>query len=152
MSLIASSTWSTGTSSQTSLCKKPRSSANSSKIFLCLSISRQITLAEIADQMVVHEADAGDQVLRQGDPGDLFYLIRSGAVDVVVDEQGKDKKVAELRQGQYFGEAALITDEPRNASIVARESSVFYTLGKNRLPRRAGTERDVRARTTQGFV
>ena len=89
------------------------------------------TLAEIADQMVVHEADAGEKVLRQGDPGDLFYLIRSGMVDVVVDEKGQERKVAELRQGQYFGEASLINDEPRNASIVASEKSVFYTLGKN---------------------
>ena len=88
------------------------------------------TLAEIADQMMVHEADAGEAVVRQGDPGDLFYLIRSGTVDVVVDESGSEKKVAELRQGQYFGEAALITDEPRNASVVAREKSVFYALGK----------------------
>jgi putative ABC transport system ATP-binding protein len=85
------------------------------------------TLAEIADQMMVHEAQPGDRVLRQGDPGDLFYLIRSGAVDVLVD----DKKVATLEQGQYFGEAALITDEPRNASIVASEKSVFYALGKD---------------------
>ncbi len=89
------------------------------------------TLAEIADQMVVHEAESGQRVLRQGDPGDLFYLIRSGTVDVLVDEKGQEKKVAELQQGQYFGEAALITDEPRNASIVAREKSVFYALGKD---------------------
>ena len=89
------------------------------------------TLAEVADQMMIHEADAGEMVLRQGDPGDLFYLIRSGRVEVRVQEDGSDKKVAELQQGQYFGEAALITDEPRNASIVALEDSVFYALGKD---------------------
>ena len=89
------------------------------------------TLAEVADQMMIHEADAGDIVLRQGDPGDLFYLIRSGKVEVRVKEDGHEKKVAELQQGQYFGEAALITDEPRNATIVAREPSVFYALGKD---------------------
>jgi len=90
------------------------------------------TLAEIADQMMVHEAAAGETVLRQGDPGDLFYLIRSGTVDVVVvEENTQEKKVAELHQGQYFGEAALITEEPRNASVIAREKSVFYALGKD---------------------
>ncbi len=89
------------------------------------------TLAEIADKMMVHEADANEQVLRQGDPGDLFYLIRSGAVDVVIDKDGQEKTLAKLHQGQYFGEAALINDEPRNATIVAREKSVFYALGKN---------------------
>ncbi len=89
------------------------------------------TLAEIADQMVVQEAEAGAQVVRQGDSGDRFYLIRSGKVDVLIKEAGVEKKVAELHHGQYFGEAALITAEPRNASIVASEKSIFYTLGKH---------------------
>ncbi len=88
------------------------------------------TLAEVADQMMVHEAEPGDVVIRQGDPGDLFYLIRSGSVDVRIDDGQQEKKVAKLQQGQYFGEAALITDEPRNATIVAREKSIFYGLGK----------------------
>lgn len=89
------------------------------------------SLSKIADQMMVHEAKKDERVIRQGDPGDLFYLIRSGTVDVIVDDGADGKKVAELRQGQYFGEAALINDEPRNASIVARESSIFYALGKD---------------------
>lgn len=89
------------------------------------------TLAEVADQMMVHEAQTGDVVIRQGDVGDLFYLIRSGSVDVLVNDGTGDKKVAELKQGQYFGEAALITDEPRNATVIAREPTVFYALGKD---------------------
>ena len=88
------------------------------------------TLTEVADKMMVQEAIAGDVVIRQGDPGELFYLIRSGTVDVVIDEDGVANKVAELGEGQYFGEAALLRDEPRNATIVARSKSVFYTLGK----------------------
>ncbi len=92
------------------------------------------TMSEIADKMLVQQAEPGDVVIRQGDPGELFYLIRSGSVDVVIEQvgQGKSEKkqVAVLQAGQFFGEAALITDEPRNATIVAREKSVFYTLGK----------------------
>ncbi|TWU21288.1 ATP-binding cassette domain-containing protein [Bythopirellula polymerisocia] len=89
------------------------------------------TLAEVADQMMVHEAQSGEAIIRQGDAGDLFYLIRTGSVDVLINDGTGDQKVAELNQGQYFGEAALITDEPRNATIVAREPSVFYALGKD---------------------
>lgn len=89
------------------------------------------TLAEVADQMMIHEAQTGDVVIRQGDAGDLFYLIRSGSVDVLINDGTQERKVAELKEGQYFGEAALITDEPRNATVVAREPSVFYALGKN---------------------
>jgi putative ABC transport system ATP-binding protein len=89
------------------------------------------TLAEVADQMMVHEADPGQQVIRQGEPGELFYLIRNGSVDVLIDDGRQEKKVAELKQGQFFGEAALITDEPRNATIVAKEKTIFYALGKD---------------------
>ena len=88
------------------------------------------TLSEVADKMMVEEAQAGDIVIRQGDPGEQFYLIRSGQVEVIVEEDGKSRTVAELGEGQYFGEAALLRDEPRNATIVARTKSVFYTLGK----------------------
>jgi putative ABC transport system ATP-binding protein len=92
------------------------------------------TMSEIADKMMVQQVEPGEIVIRQGDPGELFYLIRSGSVDVVIEQtsQGKPEKkqVAVLQEGQFFGEAALITDEPRNATIVARKKSVFYTLGK----------------------
>ena len=88
------------------------------------------TLTEVADKMQVEVAQPGDTVIRQGDPGELFYLIRSGAVDVLIDDGVEQKTVAELMEGQYFGEAALLRDEPRNATIVARSKCVFYTLGK----------------------
>jgi putative ABC transport system ATP-binding protein len=88
------------------------------------------TLTEVADKMMVEEAQPGDVIIRQGDPGELFYLIRSGQVDVLVEDGGEQRKVAELDEGQYFGEAALLRDEPRNATIVARSKCVFYTLGK----------------------
>jgi putative ABC transport system ATP-binding protein len=88
------------------------------------------TLTEVADKMMVEEAQPDDVVIRQGDPGELFYLIRSGRVDVIVQEDGEKKKVAELGEGQYFGEAALLRDEPRNATIIARTKCLFYTLGK----------------------
>jgi len=88
------------------------------------------TLAQIADKMMVHKAASGDTIIRQGDPGDLFYLIRSGTVDVRIHDGSQEKKVAELTEGQFFGEAALLTNEPRNATIVAKEEAVFYALEK----------------------
>jgi putative ABC transport system ATP-binding protein len=87
-------------------------------------------LIEIAVKMQGETADPGQVVIRQGDPGELFYIIRSGAVDVVVDDGGEKRTVARLVDGQFFGELALKTDEPRNATIIARSPCVFYTLGK----------------------
>ncbi|HMO86977.1 MAG TPA: ATP-binding cassette domain-containing protein, partial [Lacipirellulaceae bacterium] len=87
-------------------------------------------LIEIAVKMRGATASPGEAVIRQGDPGELFYLIRSGEVDVVIEKQGRAETVARLGAGQYFGEMALKTDEPRNATIIARTPCVFYTLGK----------------------
>jgi putative ABC transport system ATP-binding protein len=87
-------------------------------------------LIEIAVKMRGEMSQPGETVIRQGDPGELFYLIRSGRVDVIIDKNGRKDTVAQLTDGQFFGELALKTDEPRNATIVTRAPSVFYTLGK----------------------
>lgn len=88
------------------------------------------TLTEVADQMVAETHPAGAVIVRQGDPGDKFYVIRSGSVDVIVDENGKRRTVATLGRGDFFGEAALLTGAPRNATVVAKEDVEVYTLGK----------------------
>jgi putative ABC transport system ATP-binding protein len=87
-------------------------------------------LIEIAVKMRGETKQPGEVVIRQGDPGELFYLIRNGKVDVEIEKGGKKDTVAQLHDGQFFGELALKTDEPRNATIVARAPSTFYTLGK----------------------
>lgn len=88
------------------------------------------TLSEVADKMQVEYAEPNDVVIRQGDPGEKFYLIRDGNVDVIVEKDGESRTVAQLGQGQYFGEAALLRDLPRNATVVAEGKATFYTLGK----------------------
>jgi putative ABC transport system ATP-binding protein len=93
------------------------------------------TLTDVADQMVLERHPAGAIVIRQGDPGELFYLIRSGIVDVLVDDGAEQRVVAQLAEGDYFGEAALLEDKPRNATIRAREPLEVYTLGKSEFHR-----------------
>ena len=89
------------------------------------------TISDVADRLMVEEAAAGDVVIRQGDVGDRFYLMRSGRVEVKVRDEAGERRVAEFGEGDYFGERALMTDEPRNATVIATAPSVFYTLGKD---------------------
>ena len=78
------------------------------------------------------KVEAGDSIIRQGDPGDYFYIIKSGRCVVTRKMPGQDKeiKLADLSPGSTFGEEALISDAARNASIVMLSSGVLSRLSK----------------------
>lgn len=86
------------------------------------------TLANMADQMTAMAVPAGTVIVKQGGIGDLFYLVRSGALTVHKD--GKPDPVAVLRAGDFFGEMALLTGQPRNATVTTIEESVLYALSQ----------------------
>ena len=69
----------------------------------------------VAQAMGPFQALKGTNIITQGDLGDLFYVIESGDVEIIVNQN----KVAELHSGSYFGEAALLHDAPRNATVRA---------------------------------
>ncbi len=73
----------------------------------------------------------GTAVVRQGEVGDKFYLIRRGRVEVIVtDPVTGPRKVVELGKGEFFGDRALLTGEPRNATVAAIEPLEVYTIGR----------------------
>jgi putative ABC transport system ATP-binding protein len=88
------------------------------------------TLAAVADKMWAEQHLAGDEVIRQGEAGDRLYLIRHGEAEVLVDEGDGPKRVAMLTPGACFGEMALITGAPRNASVRTTRNSMLYVLAK----------------------
>jgi len=99
-------------------------------------------LLNIAQQMRQEAFATGATVFRQGDDGDRLYVIASGTVDVVSTTSGGDTRpVASLAAGDFFGERALLTGQPRNASIVATSDLRLYSLDHNAFERAlAGSE------------
>jgi CRP-like cAMP-binding protein len=75
----------------------------------------------LAGAVRVRQFGAGEALMRQGDTGDTFYIIRHGVVDVTTNgADGRQVHIAELTRPAFFGEMALMTGEPRNATIRAR--------------------------------
>jgi len=77
---------------------------------------------------------AGEKVCVQGQPGDTFYIIRRGRLQVTaVDQDGEQFLSAEMRAGQYFGEMALLTGEPRSATVTSMTDAELLRLRKEDL-------------------
>jgi MFS family permease len=82
------------------------------------------TLEHLARRLEPTEAAAGDEIIRQGDVGDRFYVIDEGTVEIVVDGAA----IKTLGAGHYFGEIALLEDRPRMASVRAVDSVTTQSL------------------------
>ena len=78
----------------------------------------------LLDRLERREFAAGEVVVRQGDPGDRFYLVRSGRARVERD----GRTVASLAEGQFFGELALLNRAPRAATVTAETELSTLTL------------------------
>ncbi len=87
---------------------------------------------QIASVMELHRFAAGQVVFGQGDPGDALFVIESGEVVVSVtsQEMGIDLELARLGPGQVFGEMALITGDPRSATVKAASETSCHVLSR----------------------
>ena len=68
-------------------------------------------------------------ILFEDDPGDALYVVGKGQVKVVlIGEDGREVILSVLGEGEFFGEMALIDDEPRSAHVIAMEDSMLLVL------------------------
>lgn len=72
---------------------------------------------------------AGELVFRAGDPGDALYIVAHGSVEVLADDS--QKILAELGNGQAFGEMALLSGGTRTASVRAKVDSELLSIDKS---------------------
>lgn len=79
-------------------------------------------ITQISDALKTATFRQGDYVIKEGEMGDVFYMIEEGDAEATkTNEPGKPPvTVKYYRPGDYFGELALIKGEPRAANIIAR--------------------------------
>jgi CRP-like cAMP-binding protein len=74
---------------------------------------------------------AGDTIIKQGDDGDYYYIIKTGKCKVTrASKTGSELTLATLGDGDAFGEEALLTEAKRNANIVMTTNGVLMRLSK----------------------
>jgi len=110
---------------------KKEDSASSDLVFLS-SVPIFDTLTNRQKQKLhslihIRHFNQNDIVFRQDDPGVGLYIIRNGMVSVWREHDDLTRtKIAELSEGDFFGEMSLLNDIPRSATIVAEKTSTLF--------------------------
>lgn len=89
-------------------------------------------LLNFAEKLIVEVVPEEQIIIEEGKPGNALYIIQSGSVKVAnyLQPSGEEVLLSHLGRGDYFGEMALISDEPRSATVIALEKSELLKLGK----------------------
>jgi len=83
----------------------------------------------LAAASVRHVFAPDELVIRAGDAGSSMFVVHNGRVQVQINENGRARAVAVLNEGDFFGEMALFTGEPRAATVVALEQTEVLEIG-----------------------
>ncbi len=76
-----------------------------------------------------HVYAPGETVIHAGDEGSSMFVVNRGRVEVRISDNGTPHTVAQLGEGDFFGEMALLTGEPRTANIVAADETEVLEVG-----------------------
>ena len=88
-------------------------------------------LGELASHAEIRHYEFGDTVVRAGDPGDGVYVIRSGAVRIFTEEQGKEISMGMRKAGEVFAEIEMLRDHRHESSVraSAKTEILFFPRG-----------------------
>lgn len=83
----------------------------------------------------VENFSPGTVIMTEGDPGDSFFFIKTGAVEVATMKNGQKLKLADLAAGEFFGEVSVITAQPRTATVIAASPVVVVKFQRRKISR-----------------
>lgn len=108
-----------------------RAFLESVKIFEMLTEAQKTM---ITNALVVESFVDGQNIVKEGEKGDVLYIIKQGRAKVVI----RGTVIRELSKGDYFGERALLYDEPRSATITSVGPTICVSIGRDLLQKVLG--------------
>src|SRR5262245_61537942 len=104
----------------------------------------RVDLAKLAGELEERRFKPGDAIVREGEPAEAFYVVKSGEARVVVGAQALDEAGdLVLGPGECFGEMALLADSRRTASVVAETDVTVWCLSRARFDVLVTRERSI---------
>lgn len=89
-------------------------------------------LAQLAGRLRQRRFRRNEVIFHQGDPGDSLHIVDEGAVKITLPSpDGEEAIIATLREGDFFGELALLDGAPRSATAVALDATTTLTLPRD---------------------
>ena len=115
--------------------RQPEQQPHPTEVLKHVVLFAMLTEAEtgaLATHMTPHLFPANTVIVEQGERGASMYIVAEGLLYVYMTqaETGTLRKVAELSPGQFFGEIALLTGEPRSTTVQAETEALVYELTK----------------------
>jgi zinc transporter ZupT len=131
------------------LARKQADANERIKLLAACDLMRHLP-AERIDQILpciyAHHLDKTEILFKAGDPGDALYIIARGKVEVLTDGPGgveAGRAIAQLGQGQAFGEMSLLSGGARTATIRALEDTDLLKIGKDDFDRLVAADRQL---------
>lgn len=113
----------------------------------------EMEILTLADSLAEETYEDGSVVCNQGDEGNYFYIIKEGnAVCFQKDAAGGEKLVASLNDGHYFGEIALLTSKPRQATVKAKGKLKVLAIDRASFTRVLGPMEEIMKRNMEQYI
>jgi len=118
-----------------------------------LSSLTEMEILTLADSLAEESYADGDTICTQGEEGNYFYIVKEGnAVCYQNNAAGEMKEVASLTLGNYFGEIALLTTKPRQATVKAKGSLKVLAIDRATFTRVLGSMDEIMKRNMEQYT
>jgi cAMP-dependent protein kinase regulator len=110
--------------------------------------------SKLADAIKEQTFKPNDHIIREGEEGNVFYMIIEGeAIATKTLEKGKEaKEVKHYKASDYFGELALLKNEPRAANVIAKTKLKVVSLDRNSFKRLLGPLDEILKRNMSQYM
>ena len=110
-----------------------------------LKVLGMLEKKKLADALVPKEYAAGDVIIKEGDAGDVFFIVHEGEVKCTTAAKGEEEVSDRLKEGAYFGEIALLTQDTRQATVTAVTATKCLTVERKVFDRLLGSLESLKA-------